>query len=162
MAFVWEMTETGKEKLKDGEYLAVLKGIEEKMNEWGSYIQIEEELDGGRIRYEKFHVGHNDQKKKERAIKSFNLFCFDLTGSALGTQIEEKELLNKKYILTIKNITLDNGNIWEKAVSRSPVEAPALEDEGKIETPSAIQYGKINIQQPIPGTQTTLNDEVPF
>lgn len=162
MAFVWEITETGKEKLADGEYLAVLKGIEEKINEYGNYIQIEEELDGGRIRYEKFHVGHTDQKKKERAIKSFNLFCFDLTGCALGTKIDEKELLNKKYILTIKNIMFDNGNIWEKAVSRTPVEAAALEVGSPIETPSVMQYGKINIPETIPLIQSNINDEVPF
>lgn len=160
MSFTWEITETGTEKISDGEYLAALNSIEEKINEYGSYIQISEQLDGGKMRYEKFHVGHSDEKKRERAIKSFSLFCFDLTGKPLGTRIEEKELLSKKYILTIKNIIFDNGNVWEKAVSRVLVAAPALSD--LPEPQSTVQYGAIGIpQQPVVSNQP-LNDDVPF
>jgi len=164
MAFVWEITETGREKLADGEYLAALKFIDEKIDEYGSYIQIAEQLEGGKIRYEKFYVGHNDMEKRKKAIKSFNLFCFDITGMPLGSKLDEKELLNKKYILTIKNIIFENGNTWEKAASRVRVEAPKLDEEetSSIPTPTT-QYGGIAIPQTAFVAPTTpLNDEVPF
>lgn len=164
MAFVWEITETGREKLADGEYLAALKFIDEKIDEYGSYFQIAEQLEGGKMRYEKFYVGHSDPEKKKKAIKSFNLFCFDLTGMPLGTKLDEKELINKKYILTIKNIVFENGNTWGKAVSRARVEAPKLDEEvaSAIGAPTT-QYGGIAIPQTnFAAPSAPLNDEVPF
>lgn len=164
MSFTWEITETGKEKLADGEYLAQLKSIEEKINEYGNYIQIAEQLDGGRMRYEKFPVGHSDPKKAERAIKAFNLFCYDLTGFELGKKASESDLLSAKYILTIKNITFDNGNVWEKAASRVRVQAPTIDaqPQQQQEAVQTMQYGGIGIPQTPAPSNKPLNDEVPF
>lgn len=164
MAFTYKIRETEYENLKDGEYLAQLKGIEEKMNEYGSYIQISEQLQGGRMRYQKFDVGSNDPKKQDRGHKDFSTFCSQLSGLSTGHDISDQGLLNKKYILTIKNIELKNGNMWEKAVKRTLVEAPPLEAMPQQQQPVAqnMQYGGIGIpQNPVTSNQP-LNDEVPF
>lgn len=163
MGFTYKIRETEYENLKDGEYLAQLKGIEEKINEYGSYIQIMEQLEGGRMRYQKFDIGNSDPKKEERAHKDFSTFCSQLSGYATGVDISDESLINKKYILTIKNIEMKSGNMWEKAVKRTLVEAPALDAQPHEQTAvQTMQYGGIGIPQTPAPSNKPLNDEVPF
>lgn len=163
MALNFEIPETDRENLNDGEYLAVLKEIVEEMDKWGSYVKITEQLDGGYLRYERFYTGSFDEAKKLRAIKSFGIFCKQLSGFKTGQIITDNDLLGKKYILTIKN-TEYNGKMYENVVKRTLVEAPALEEKTQQQQAVAqtVQYGAIGIPQTPAPSKQPLNDEVPF
>lgn len=162
MSFTFEIGETRYENLANGDYLVVLKGIEEKINEYGTYIQIVEQVDGGRMRYQKFNVGHTDEKKRATGIKDFSTFCSQLTGLTKGQKVNGQHLLNKKYILTILNIQFENGNVFEKAVKRVLVEAPPLVSPTDMQAPNTMQYGGIGIPQQPAASNQPLNDDVPF
>lgn len=169
MALNFEIPETDRENLNNGEYLAVLKEIVEEMDKWGSYVKITEQLNGGYLRYERFYTGYFDEAKKLRAIKSFGKFCKQLSGFKTGQIITDDDLLGKKYILTINNAEY-NGKMYENVVKRALVEAPSMNEDFKTSLIDRVvtgdvattQYGVISIPQtPAPSNQP-LNDEVPF
>lgn len=163
MSINFEIPETDRENLNDGEYLAVLKEITEEMDKWGSYVKITEQLEGGYLRYERFYTGSFDEVKKQRAIKSFGIFCKQLSGFQTGQIITDSDLLGKKYILAIKNSEY-NGKMYENAVKRTLVEAPAIDAQPQQQQEAAqtMQYGGIGIPQTPAPSNKPLNDEVPF
>jgi hypothetical protein len=162
MGLTYEIPETNRESLNDGEYLAVLKSMVEEIDKYGTYVKIGEELDGGIIRYDRFYIGSYDPEKKKRAIVQFGIFCKQLSGLKTGEKITDQDLLNKKYILTIKNnYSETTQRTYENVAKRVLVEAPQFETTNQ-NPQTAVQYGGISIpQEPIISNQP-LNDEVPF
>jgi|KBSSwiStaDraftv2_1062776.scaffolds.fasta_scaffold31603_9 hypothetical protein len=162
MTLNFEIPETERETLKDGEYLAVLKTMVEEIDKHGTYVKIGEEIDGGTIRYDRFYIGSYDPEKKKRAIIQFGIFCKQLSGRKTGEKITDQELLNKKYILTIKNNFCEKTDrIYENVTKRVLVEAPQL-DTISQNSPTTVQYGGISIPQEQTVSNQPLNDEVPF
>ncbi len=158
MALNYTITETKRDNLHDGDYTAIVKGIEEKMDKYGSFIQIEEEIVDpaahyGRIEYERFYIGAYDQTKKERAVYQFSRFCKQLSGLETGDVLTDDDLIGKKFILTIKNNIGNDGKIYQNTVNR--VLIPSTTEE-------TIQYGGLSIPQEPVQSNKPLNDEVPF
>ncbi|MGN6560780.1 MAG: hypothetical protein ACTHJ2_09675 [Candidatus Nitrosocosmicus sp.] len=159
-----------KENLPNGQYLAKLKSIEEKMDKYGTYIEIEEEyLDPGehlgRIDTERFYVGAYDQKKKERGVNSFNIFCKQVANLSPGEILTDSHMLDKKYIKTIENNMGKNGFMYQNTKERILVSSQPTNKvlaEQQAANNESVLYGKIAVlQQPAPVYQQ-LNDEVPF
>ena len=163
MAISFIVGETQRENLPDGDYTAVVKHIEEKMDKYGTYIQIEEEIThpseySGRLETERFYIGAYDDTKKNRAKWQFSVLCKQLCGLKTGEALSEGNIVNKKFVLTIKNNSSDNGKVYQNTVRR--VVLPNQEaSEVKSDT---VMYGNIGIQSDQPVYTKPLNDEVPF
>jgi hypothetical protein len=137
--------ETQRENLKDGDYIAVIKNLEEKMDKFGSYFEIEVSIlepneYSGRVETERFYVGSDDEKKRKMAKWQFSLLCKQLTSLKTGEAITGDKLLNKKFKMTVKNNMSENGKVYQNTVNRVLIES----------------------QEYLPEQNKPLNDDVPF
>jgi len=163
MGFEFKIVQTDRENLLDGDYVAVIRSMEEKTDKYGDYILVEEELLSpvdvqGRIEYERFYIGSYEQIKKERAVEQFSIFCKQLSTLKDGDVLKSEHLIGKKFIKTIKNNTANNGKVYANTVGRLLI-------EDSIDRASAIQtvlYGKIAIPKAEATGEWPIEDEVPF
>lgn len=170
MSINWTITETKKENLIDGDYIVELKNIEEKMDKYGTYIQIEERIEDpseyeGRMEYERFYVGAYDQQRKERAVYSFSKYCKQISGLKTGEVTTNAHLLGKRYIKTIKNaISENNGQIYQNTINRIlvPTTNKTSNPTPTNNSVNTVTYGGISIPQTPSNSAQPLNDEVPF
>jgi len=164
MSIEYKVTETERENLLDGDYVAVLKSIEEKMDKYGSYFMVEEELLSpvdceGRREFERFYTGAYDEERKKRADWAFSKFCKQLLPIKSGEILKLDGLVGKHYIKTVKNNIGANGKAYQNTTNRILVEGEVMQQpEDK-----AAMYGKLAAPSQEPPKQAwPIDDEVPF
>lgn len=165
MSIEYRVTETERENLLDGDYVAVLRSIEEKMDKYGSYLVVEDELLSpvdfeGRRDFERFYTGAYDEEKKKRALWAFSKLCKQLLPNIkAGEVVKTYELVGKHYIKTVKNNIGANGKAYQNTTNRILIEAEVMpQPEDK-----AAMYGKLALPvQESPKQVWPIDDEVPF
>jgi hypothetical protein len=164
MSIEYRVTETERENLFDGDYVAVLRSIEEKMDKHGSYFVVEEELLSpvdveGRREFERFYTGAYDAERKKRSDWGFSKFCKQLLPIKAGEVLKLEDLVGKHYIKTVKNNVGANGKVYQNTTNRILIEGevtPQPEDK-------AAMYGKLAVPSQEPTKQSwPIDDEVPF
>lgn len=173
MAFTYTITETEKENLPNGDYIGILRSVEEKVYSYNGqmnfYVSVGWEiLDPieyqGRMEYEEFYTGHSDKKKSDKGKWRFSTLCKQIAQRRTGETIAEEHLVGKKAILTIENNTLENGKTYQNIINRvllpSQSNKEASENVSMLDPVGIAGSGMVAMQAsnpPIP-----LNDEVPF
>ena len=162
MNFEFTISETEHENLHDGNYIAIVGSVEEKMDKYGTYVSVEwniqePEAFWGRSHAERFYIGHNDEFRKGKAVAAFSRFCKQISNLQTGDKLTDDHLVGKKAELTIKNNISADGKVYVNVINRMLVGDTNSPDNGD----NTVMYGKIAIPQE---TQTfePLNDEVPF
>jgi hypothetical protein len=159
MSIEYRITETERENLLDGDYVAVIKKVEEKMDKYGSYFEVEEELLSpvdveGRREFERFYTGAYDEDKKRKSEWAFSKLCKQLLPLKTGEILKIEHLVGKHFIKTVKNNIGTSGRAYQNTVSRILIEdllsIPQREDK-----------------RPSPPQETAksdwpIDDEVPF
>ena len=167
MSFNFTIVETERENLPNGDYTAIVRSVEEKMDKYGSYVEVQHEiLDPvqyiGRTEYERFYIGSYETVKQGRAKWQFSVLCKQLTGLKTGEALTEGNLVGKKFILTIKNNEADNGKVYQNTENRRLL--PNQDEEPAVTTvaPSPTMYGNIEITPQVLSNAWPINDDVPF
>ena len=160
--------------LSDGDYIAVILNVEEKMDKYGTYIQVEEEfLDppevNGYNNFERFYTGAYDEEKQKWGKIFFSRLCKQLLGVSGSSDIDTDDLIGKRFIKTIKNTIGKNGNSYQNTTNRVLIKdnsslSTTISANSSLSIPEAtVLYGNIAIpNKSEPGNADPLNDEVPF
>lgn len=179
MSFSYTITETEKENLPDGDVIADLVSVEEKVftynGQMNSAVVIGWDIIDpveltGRTEYETFYTGHSDPKKAAFGKWKFSVLCKQIAQLKTGETVSREHLLGKRAQLTVKNNVADNGKVYQNFVNRVllPSQSKAdvaiaiasLRDAGAAS--NSLTYGGIQIPE-VPSVSTVpLNDEVPF
>lgn len=166
MSFKYTVTESEeqRENLLDGDYVAVIRNIEEKMDKYGSYVLVEEELLSpvdvqGRKEFERFYTGAYDEEKQKWGNIFFSRMCKQLLGVSASSVIDSDALIGKHFTKTVKNEIAKNGKAYQNTTNRVLIEGdaiPAIIDK-------TVMYGKIALpNQAVSETNWPVDDEVPF
>jgi hypothetical protein len=166
MSFNFTLTEseTERENLLDGDYVAVIRKVEEKMDKYGTYILVEEELlspvdvEGRRV-FERFYTGAYDEEKQKWGKSFFSRMCKQLLDTRGSLVVDVDALIGKHYIKTVKNNTAANGKTYQNTTNRILIEGEVMpQPEDK-----AAMYGKLAApSQETPKQSWPIDDEVPF
>lgn len=159
MSIEYKITATEKENLLDGDYVAVIKKVEEKMDKYGSYFEVEEELLSpvdveGRREFERFYTGAYDDDKKIKSGWAFSKLCKQLLPLKTGDLVKVDHLVGKHFIKTVKNNIGTSGRAYQNTVNRILIEDLSSIPQREERQPSP--------QQEAAKLEWPVDDEVPF
>ncbi len=166
MSFKFTVTESEaeRENLLDGDYVSVIRSVEEKMDKYGVYVLVEEELLSpvdveGRREFERFYTGAYDAEKQKWGQIFFSRMCKQLLGISGSSVIDSDALVGKHFIKTVKNNIGKGEKVFQNTTNRVLIEgesiAPIID--------KTVLYGKIAVpNQGASETAWPVDDEVPF
>lgn len=170
MTFSYTITETEKDNLPDGAYIAVLKSVEDKIFSYNGqmigYISVGWELLDpqeyiGRMEYENFYTGHTDEKKMNRAKWQFSILCKQIAQLKTGETVADKHLVGKKAQLIVQNnIYEKNGKTYQNIVER--ILLPSQSNKDTTNQIIGIAGSGMHPFQAPTLPSDALNDDVPF
>ena len=154
MSFSYTITETEKENLPDGDVIADLVSVEDKIFNYNGKMNsavvvgwdIIEPMEFMRREYETFYTGHSDPKKAAFGKWKFSVLCKQIAQLKTGETVTKENLIGKRAQLTIKNNIADNGKNYQNIVNRVLLPSKSNHESN---------INSINSDHP-------LNDDVPF
>jgi len=139
----------------DGEYLAEVSRIDRKEGPYGESITVEwhivePEVDKGRLKWENFNIGSDNEEIREKAQKSFNKFWSQMTDDEDGADFDLQKVLYTEAIIRMKNYQGKDGTMRPYIVHRT------RRDKKKLEMPIVLPQKGNKDTSPLP------DDEIPF